>query len=166
MGTSIRIPWPTRHMGGRISQDERARMTNYEKRPLPADDGDDGVVEWHRYRRTGTVTAHLLDTDRAWLTSGGDIMSGKRGDWVVEDASGGVRTVAEDKFRATHRHLRDDSWERCAVVEARPARPGERVMSLEGISTAGEGSWVVRDAPDNAWVVPVDHFRRAYAPER
>jgi len=139
-------------------------MTNQEVPPLPADDYV--VVEWRRYRRIGTVTAHLLETDRTWRTLGGATMSGRRGDWVVEDASGGVRTVTDDKFRASHRHLRDDTWERCAVLEARPARPGERVASLEGTSTAGEGSWVVRDAPDNAWVVPVEHFRRAYVPER
>lgn len=143
-------------------------MNDRGNQPLPvADDGDGTLVEWRRYRRTGTVTAHLLDTDRTWRTSDGAVMSGRRGDWVVEDASGGVRTVTDNKFRATHRHLSDDTWERCAVLEARPVRPGERVTltSVEGASTAEQGTWVVRDAPDNAWVVPDEHFRKAYFPE-
>lgn len=141
-------------------------MANRQGDPLPvAGEGDGIVVEWRRYRRTGTVTAHLLDTDRTWRTSDGAIMSGKRGDWVVEDTSGGVRTVTDCRFRATHRLLGDDKWERCAVLEARPARPGERVTSTEGTSSAEQGTWVVRDAPDNAWVVPDEHFRKAYVPE-
>lgn len=138
-------------------------MTDLDNDPPPADDDDSVVVVgWRRYRRTGTVTAHQLDTDRTWRTSGGDTMSGRCGDWLVEDASGGVRTVADEQFRATHEHLRGQTWERSSVLEARPARPGERVTSLEGTATAGEGTWVLRDAPDNAWVVPDEHFRKAY----
>lgn len=130
-----------------------------------AEDSDASAAGWRSYRRTGTVQARRLGSDSEWETSAGDRMTGRRGDWIVEDSSGGVRTVADDRFRDSHRHLHDEVWERCAVLEARPARPGETVTSLEGASTAGEGSWVVRDSPDNAWVVPGEHFRQAYSPE-
>ncbi|MVZ90197.1 hypothetical protein GQF49_06855 [Microbacter sp. ANSKLAB05] len=117
---------------------------------------------WRRYRRIGEVRALRLDVDAAWDTREGDRMTARRGDWRVEDSSGGVRTVTDSTFRASHRHLRGDVWERCAVLEARPAAPGESAVSQEGTSTAGDGDWVVRDSPDNSWVVPGEHFRAAY----
>lgn len=129
------------------------------------DRGDDTGPGWRRFQRAGTVTAHRLESDWTWQTSNGATLHGRRGDWLVEDASGGVRTVTDGRFRETHRHLGEDRWQRTAVLEARPARPGESAVSLEGTSTAVAGDWIVRDAPDNAWVVPGDHFIESYSPE-
>lgn len=120
---------------------------------------------WRRFRRIGTVHARQLDADSVWETSAGDRMTGRLGDWVVEDDSGGVRTVDNMKFRESHLHLHDSLWERCSHLEARPARASETATSVEGVSTAAEGDWVVRDSPGNAWVVPGGHFRKAYRPE-
>lgn len=131
----------------------------------PTGGGNDADAGWRRFRRVGTVTAHRLESNRTWQTSNGATLDGRRGDWLVEDTSGGVRTVTDGRFRETHCHLSEDRWQRTAVLEARPARPGERAVSLEGTSTAVAGDWIVRDAPDNAWVVPGDHFSASYSRE-
>lgn len=121
---------------------------------------------WRRYRRVGTVTARRQDVAAVWKTGADDRMEGAAGDWLVEDASGGQRTVSDQAFRASHRHVEADKWERCSVLEARRAKTGEVAVSQEGTSTATAGDWVVRDAPDNAWIVPNSHFRTAYKRSR
>ncbi|MEV8223145.1 hypothetical protein AB0P16_11880 [Dietzia maris] len=124
---------------------------------------------WARYRRFGTVTATRLTTDLTWDVGPVDdgagsteTLTGRAGDWRVEDASGGVRTVADERFRATHRHLEGDRWERCSEVDARRSAGGETVQSLEGPVTSSAGDWIVREESGNSWPVPDDHFRSTY----
>lgn len=76
-------------------------------------------------------------------------MTAGPGDWLVVDPSGGERTVTDDRFRASHWHLRDDQWERITALEARTAIEGASVVSTEGRATAGRGDAIVRDTSDN-----------------
>lgn len=120
------------------------------------------TYSWSRYRKTGVVTARRLSENVEWTTEAGDRMTGAAGDWLVVDVTGGERTVVDATFRASHRHVEGDRWERCSVVEARQATATETVSSAEGEATARPGNWIVRDAPGNAWPVPDAHFRQAY----
>lgn len=129
--------------------------------------------EWARYRRFGTVRATRLDEDLTWgvgtpdpLTGETATLTGEAGDWRVEDSTGGVRTVTDERFRATHRHLEGDRWERCAEVDARRSAGGETVRSLEGEVASNAGDWIVRDDTGNSWPVPDEHFRSTYVPVR
>ena len=119
---------------------------------------------WQRFERVGTVTARQLDERHVWHAPTGEELTGRPGDWLVTDAGGRQRTVTDASFHLTHRHLDGDQWERTAVVEARPARPGEVVHTQEGSTTAGAGGWVVRDTDRNSWIVPEEQFRAGYRP--
>jgi len=125
-------------------------------RPVTDDDG------WRRFDRVGAVTAARLTAPHRWRTSGGEEMVGAPGDWLVTDESGGSRTVTDASFRATHRRLAADRWERTAQVEARPVRPGEQVDTQEGMTTARDSGWLVRDGNGNRWIVPEEQFRTGY----
>jgi hypothetical protein len=122
------------------------------------------IGRWRLVSRRGIVRARRLDQDVEWTSSGGDILRGAPGDWLVVDESGGQRTVSDEFFQTHHRHLRKDVWERTATLEAREASPGERVESPEGVATAAPNDWVVRDAAGTQWIVPAEHFRIAYRP--
>lgn len=124
---------------------------------------------WARYQRFGTVHAFKLDEGVTWTVGSVDQkpgsaeeLVGRAGDWCVEDTSGGVRTVTNQRFHATHRHVKGDRWERCAEVDARVSPGGEIVDSLEGQVTAQKGDWIVRDDSGNSWPVPDAHFRATY----
>ena len=119
---------------------------------------------WRRFQRVGEVTALRLTERHAWRAPTGEELTGRPGDWLVTDASGRKRTVTDASFRVSHRHLADDRWERTSQMEARPARPGEVVQTQEGVTTAGEDGWVVRDAEQNYWIVPEEQFRAGYRP--
>ena len=82
----------------------------------------------------------------------------------MTDEAGGSRTVTDASFRATHQHLAGDRWQRSAQVEARPVRPGELVDTQEGLTTAGDSGWLVRDGDGNRWIVPDAQFRTGYRP--
>ena len=124
---------------------------------LPASD----QAGWRQYRRFGVVTAVRLTAPHDWQTETGETLTGQPGDWLVTDASG-QRTVTDPSFRATHLRLDGDRWQRTAEVDARPVRPGERVETQEGATTAGADGWVVRDADGNEWIVPDATFRAGY----
>lgn len=117
---------------------------------------------WRRYRRFGVVTATRLNQPHPWSTATGETLVGQPGDWLVTDAAGNPRTVTDASFRATHRQLDGDRWERTSEVDARPVRPGERIETQEGPTTAGPDGWVVRDADGNHWIVPEATFRAGY----
>lgn len=119
---------------------------------------------WQQFERVGTVTARRLAETHVWRAPTGEELTGRPGDWLVTDERGRRRTVTEASFHLTHVHLEGDRWQRTAVVEARPARPGEVVHTQEGSTTAGEDGWVVRDADRNSWIVPEDQFRAGYRP--
>ncbi len=127
-------------------------------RPVRADSGDG----WHRYRRVGRVRASRLTEPLTWQSARGDVLAGAPGDWRVSDDSGATRTVTDASFRATHRPVKGEVWERTALVRARPAAAGELVMTQEGRVHAGIGDWLVRDAAGNQWVVGEEHFRAGY----
>ncbi|MDQ7992289.1 MAG: hypothetical protein REI45_06355, partial [Propionicimonas sp.] len=60
--------------------------------------------------------------------------------------------------------LGEDRWQRTAQVVARPVRPGELGDTQEGMTTAGERGWLVRDDDGNRWIVPEEQFRSGYRP--
>ena len=124
---------------------------------LPASE----AAGWRQYRRFGVVTATRLTEPHEWQTETGETLIGRPGDWLVTDASG-KRTVTDASFRATHLPLDGDRWQRTAEVDARPVRPGERIGTQEGPTTAGADGWVVRDADGNQWIVPEATFRAGY----
>lgn len=117
---------------------------------------------WRRYRRVGVVTAARLNEPHSWQTATGETLVGQPGDWLVTDDAGSTRTVTDASFRATHRPLEGDRWQRTSEVDARPVVPGERIETQEGPTTAGSDGWVVRDADGNHWIVPVAKFRDGY----
>lgn len=117
---------------------------------------------WQRYRRFGVVRATQLTDPHPWQTATGETLIGQPGDWLVTDAAGSTRTVTDASFRATHLRLDGDRWQRTSEVDARPVRPGERVQTQEGPTTAGTDGWVVRDADGNHWIVPEEKFRDSY----
>lgn len=119
---------------------------------------------WQRYRRFGVVLASRLTEPHSWQTATGETLIGQPGDWLVNDAAGSVRTVTDASFRATHLQLDGDRWQRTSEVDARPVRPGERIDTQEGPTTAGPDGWVVRDADGNHWIVPDSKFRESYHP--
>ena len=124
---------------------------------LPSSDAS----AWRQYRRFGVVTATRLAEPHSWQTETGETLTGQPGDWLVTDASG-QRTITDSSFRATHVPLNGDRWQRTAEVDARPVRPGERIETQEGPTTAGAEGWVVRDADGNQWIVPDATFRAGY----
>lgn len=130
-------------------------------RSVPVADAD---PVWAEFERVGEVLAEPLAAPLTWTTSDGDQLTGAAGDWLVSDASGGRRTVTDASFRAGHRHLADDRWQRVGRVQARPAEAGERIITQEGPVAAGPGTWVLRDADGSQWVVPSEHLRTAYRP--
>lgn len=119
--------------------------------------------QWETFERVGTVIAVRLGEPLEWRTSEGAVMRGEPGDWLVTDPTGERRTVKDASFRATHAPEEGDRWRRTARVRARPAKPGETVETQEGPVVAGDGpTWVVRDLAGAEWLVPDQHFRRAY----
>ena len=119
---------------------------------------------WATWARCGEVRAERLDQPVRWRAGSGQELAGGAGDWLVHDPSGGRRTVTDASFRAGHRHLEGDRWERTGAVSARPALPGEAVATQEGGVVAGEGDWLVRDPDGHEWLVPDAHFRAGYRP--
>lgn len=134
------------------------RELGYRSRPL-----DDG--EWLTMRRTGIVIADQRDQPWTWTTRSGETMHADAGDWAVRDPDSGESwSVRDDVFRARHEHLQGQRWRRTGTVQARRARDGEIVDTLEGSVTAAAGDWLVRGADGELWPVPDDEFARRYEP--
>lgn len=70
------------------------------------------------FRKRGHVTAEQLPQARSWLTSRGDRLQGKAGDWLVSDGKS-ERTVDDKIFSSTYRQRPDGQWEKHALVRAR-----------------------------------------------
>ena len=47
-------------------------------------------------------------------------------------------------------------------MQARPARAGEVIETLEGTTTARSGQWVIRGEQGEEWLVPEERLRSAY----
>lgn len=83
-------------------------------------------------------------------------------DWAI-DADGESWSVRDNIFRATHEYVGGRQWRRRGQVLARPAQPGETLVTLEGPATAADGDWVVRGVNGEEWPVPGNEFARRYA---
>jgi hypothetical protein len=127
------------------------RQLGYRSRPL-----------WQSFTRVGTVTAEQRSTPWKWKSDSGHTMRADAGDWAVQ-ADGKIWSVRDDIFRATYAEAGDGQWRRKGRVQARLAYPGETVNTLEGITTAADGDWVVRGSDGEQWPVPGDEFARRYA---
>jgi hypothetical protein len=71
--------------------------------------------------------------------------------------------VRDDLFRASYQHVSGTQWRRTGFVDARPARAGETITTLEGPVVAAAGSWVLRGAEGEQWPVSADWFARNYS---
>jgi hypothetical protein len=116
---------------------------------------------WERFQRVGTVTAKRHRTPWSWTTASGATMHARAGDWEVCDEAQ-CWSVRDDIFRATHRKLRKDQWERIGTVLVRRAEAGETIHTLEGPVTAAEGDWVIQGNRGEQWPVADDEFRGRY----
>ena len=117
------------------------------------------------YRRLGRVRATRMGRPRQWTTPEGSQLSGAAGDWwVIElDGSNG-RSVTDHSFRASHRHVEGDEWERSGQVRARRVRHPEVVATQEGPARADVDDWVLTDPHGDRWPVPRQHFVDSYVP--
>jgi hypothetical protein len=135
----------------------RLRELGYRSWPVPKDS------TWQQFRRTGTVHAEQRSEPWTWTTQSGETVQAQAGDWAVRQSDGDDPwSVRDDIFRARYEHVDDDRWRRHGVVDARPARAGEVIDTLEGPVTAAEGDWVVRGEQGEQWPVPADKFAQRY----
>lgn len=111
-----------------------------------------------RVRVVRTVTEH-----EQWSTRSGDELTASPGDLLLTDGDR-VWSITPGEFELTYRPAEDGWFERTGEVDARPAVPGEVVVSMEGPAVAVSGDWVVRNDRGDEWLVPGPHFEQAYAP--
>ena len=119
-----------------------------------------------RFRRSGRVRlVRVAERAETWTTPSDSTMTAEVGDMIITAETGGdLRSVKPDSFAATYAQVEGDVYERTGEVWARPAQPGERVMTQEGEDIAGEGQWRVTDDDGNSWFVPEDVFTAGYRP--
>ncbi|MFT3660689.1 MAG: hypothetical protein QM809_04650 [Gordonia sp. (in: high G+C Gram-positive bacteria)] len=132
---------------------------------FPAAPDDDASEWWVFPRRPNEVTAEKQSESWTWTTSGGDEMTGGAGDWLVTDQWGARRSVTPEDFERLYEPVpsgRENRYRRIGSVRARPARPGETVVSKEGPTVAREGDWVVQGDTGDRWCVPGVDFSRGY----
>ncbi|MEB3979789.1 hypothetical protein OQ968_00740 [Mycobacterium sp. 663a-19] len=127
------------------------RQLGFRSRPL-----------WQSFTRVGTVAAEQRSAPWTWTSDSGHTMRADAGDWAVTE-DGKVWSVRDDIFRDSYEPAGDGRWRRTGRVQARPARPGEVVSTLEGPTTAADGDWVVRGSSGEQWPVPGVEFARRYA---
>jgi hypothetical protein len=117
---------------------------------------------WQTFTRVGTVTAEQRKTPWTWKSDSGHTTHGDAGDWAVHE-DGKVCSVRDDIFLDSYEPAGDGLWRRKGWVQARPARPGETVNTLEGATTAADDDWIVRGPDGEQWQVPGDEFARRYS---
>lgn len=123
---------------------------------------DDEAAAWHTVHRHGVVWARRRDEPWDWTTPSGQTLHGSAGDWEVFDKRGTAHAVAPDAFLSSHRHLDGDRYERIGSVQARPAREGERIDTLEGPLVANAGEWIVRGDLGEEWIITPERLRSGY----
>lgn len=116
---------------------------------------------WRQFERVGTVSAEQRDSPWTWTSASGATMQAGTGDWSVEE-DGQSWSVRDDIFRSAYRHVSGCRWQRRGTVLARPARPGETIDTLEGLTVAADGDWVITGDHGDQWPVPADVFARHY----
>jgi hypothetical protein len=135
----------------------KLRELGYRSRP------EHKAADWKSFHRTGTVIAEQRDTPWTWTTRSGHTMQAEAGDWAVREADGTRSWSVKDHiFRARYRHIEGQKWQRLGMVQARRARHGETIETLEGPVTATADDWVVQGEHGDTWPVPDDEFRRRY----
>jgi hypothetical protein len=127
------------------------RQLGYRSRPL-----------WQPFTRTGMVIAEQVSTPWTWTSRSGHTMQADAEDWQVQ-ADGETWSVRDDIFQTSYEHVNGNQWKRRGTVLARPAQPGETIETLEGPTTAADGSWVVRGTDGEEWPVPAREFAERYA---
>ncbi|MFW0874792.1 hypothetical protein [Rhodococcoides corynebacterioides] len=134
--------------------------------------GRDSNTGWKLYRRVGEVTAVQRRAPWTWTTRTGDVMSADAGDWMVRDATGGARSVAESEFDSKYERVAASRFRQRGLVWARQTTADETVDTLEGPATARALDWVVRTASGvrfdptaavDTWPVPAAHFVASYS---
>lgn len=115
-----------------------------------------------RYRRRGEVRGTRLTEVERWTTNSGDALVGEPGDWKVTDDTGGVRTIKNSEFLASHELIVGDRYRRAGTVSAEQVDEVTTVETLEGAATAQPGDWIVTANGDDSWPVPDAHFRAKY----
>ncbi len=117
---------------------------------------------WQQFQRTGTVVAQRRSEPWSWTSASGTTMHGSSGDWEIRGSNGRTWSVRDDIFRSTHQQIDATRWRRTGVVQARKARPGEVIETLEGPLNAQAGDWIVRGRAGEQWPVRPDAFRQQY----
>jgi len=121
-------------------------------------------LEPREYRRVGEVTARRLEEDLTWMTVRGDTLHGEAGDWLVESADGGQRTVGSHEFFDLYERISETRFRRKGTVRAVRAQTDVTVPTLEGPARAHPGDWIVTAADGSSWPVPDEVFHKSYAP--
>jgi hypothetical protein len=121
-------------------------------------------ARWIRLARRGEVAASQLASAFRWITTAGEELRGRPGDWRVRSDEGDVWTVEPKVFAETYEHLTGDRYCRVGTVAGRPATAGEVITSLEGSETAREGDWVICGSAGEQWIISADHLRANYSP--
>ena len=117
---------------------------------------------WRVFTRVGVVTAVRKSASFRWTSDSGHVMTAKAGDWAVSDGDT-MWSVRDDIFRASYDEIAGRQFRRKGRVHARPARAGEVVDTLEGMTAAGEGDWIVRGSSGEQWPVNAAEFAQRYA---
>ena len=118
-----------------------------------------------RFRRHGRVTLlRVVERPETWTTRSGKLMTVAIGDRVIMDVDGGIRSIKPDSFASTYKQVEGNVYERIGEVWARPAQPGERVLTQEGEDVAEEDQWLVTDDDGHSWFVPENVFKLGYRP--
>lgn len=115
------------------------------------------------FRRVGTVLSYQLDTDHEWTTSGGDVLVGRAGDWLVSNDSD-MWTVAADVFERTYEQLPNGRWRKTALITAVRATERTTIQTLEGPAVAEVGDWIATNPTGESWPIKADTFARHYVP--
>ncbi len=115
-----------------------------------------------RFQRKGEVLARRLETPIRWRTESGDVMSGEKGDWLVESVEAGVRTVSPEDFEHTYQRVARGRYRRVGIVSARQVEEAEMVPTREGMTQARPGMWIVTSADGASWPVPAEVFAASY----
>ena len=132
----------------------KLRELGYRSRPID---------DWQSFQRTGTVMAEQRAEPWTWRTDSGHVLHAAAGDWSVVDEQGGSAwSVRDDIFRSRHEHVAGKRWRRLGMVQARPARHGETIDTLEGPVVASDGDWVVKGEGGEQWPVPAKAFSQRY----